>query len=574
METVTPASSLYTPLKRWQTRILRLSAGQGDDALSGDLLVADVVHMEGLALHDEGQLVAYEAISYTWGTPVLTADALCIDQANDDEKSEQVQEMFNIYRKAQGVLVWLGESSLAADWLLNNLRNVFSTLGDEPSPTQLVPISTSGVRVGNLVELGFIRDGDPILWAQGLRDLVDRPWTRRVWVQQEIFAARTASIHCGENVFTLETYHDAAEMLYDLKSETSRTWWTSSLDTACSNVRNLAQASVEKTVQLELIRSLGETGAGHLMPYPNPAPAMRLDSVLLRTKDLMATDRRDMIYALLPLSGCRVSTMHDIKRSDVPAFLVDYKRPLAVVYQDLTKYIINRDRSLDVVQALRFQSGRLQTIGALQLPTWTPDWSDLIAYEKHRAVLASLSSDQAQRSVPVPWQHTAGVGVLHVNGVIMGAIRERAVMTKEQISTLTEHARASSDPSTWDSMMYTVRPNPTHSRLDRFVEPGDFVRKPEAWTISEGTLLLGDDEVIGELVLNHRAEIGDLLVVLDDIRRPVVLRRTGSDYILISTVVQVVLFGNNVDIGWQYMHALYDCVLGQRVAVRERIALH
>ncbi|KAK5706521.1 hypothetical protein LTR97_001510 [Elasticomyces elasticus] len=74
METVTPASSLYTPLKRWQTRILRLSAGRGDDALSGDLLVADVVHMDGLALHDEGELVAYEAISYTWGRPMLTGD--------------------------------------------------------------------------------------------------------------------------------------------------------------------------------------------------------------------------------------------------------------------------------------------------------------------------------------------------------------------------------------------------------------------------------------------------------------------------------------------------------------------
>ncbi|KAK5723321.1 hypothetical protein LTR15_005019 [Elasticomyces elasticus] len=294
METVTPASPLYTPLKRWQTRILRLSAGQGDDALGGDLLVADVVHIQGLALHDEGELVAYEAISYTWGRPTLTGDitvnghhhsitptlesalkhfrhhdkirylwgmysqllfpdALCIDQANDDEKSEQVQEMFNIYRKAQGVLVWLGNSSFATDWILANLRNVFSTLGDEAGPTQLLPISTSGVRVGNLVELGFIRDGDPILWAQGLRDLVDRPWTRRVWVQQEIFAARTASIHCGENIFTLETYHDAAEMLYDPKSEASRTWWTPNLDTACSNVRNLAQASVEKTVQLELI---------------------------------------------------------------------------------------------------------------------------------------------------------------------------------------------------------------------------------------------------------------------------------------------------------------------------------
>ncbi|KAK3619449.1 hypothetical protein LTR56_024016 [Elasticomyces elasticus] len=529
METITPASSLYTPLKRWQIRILRLSAGLGDDALSGDLLVADVVHMEGLALHDEGELVAYEAISYTWGRPTLTGAIIVNGYYHSITPTlESALKHFRHHDKAR--YLWVGRS-----------REILSIQADSYLGAYEILWTVHGSAV-----CGY-----------------SKKYSQRV--RRRSTAVRTFSL--------LRLITDAAEMLYDLKSEASRTWWTSNLDTACSNVRNLAQASVEKTVQLELIRSLGEAGADHLMPYPNPAPSMRLDSVLLRTKDLMATDPRDKIYALLPLSGCRVSTMHGIKRSLVPAFLVDYKRPLAVVYQDLTKYIINRDRSLYVLQALRFQSGQLQTVGALQLPTWTPDWSDLTAYEKHRAVSASLSSDQAQRSFPVPWQHTAEVGILHVNGVFMGSLHSRVAMSKEQISILTEHARASSDPSTWDSMMYTVQPNPAHSKLDRSVKPGASTRKPDAWMISEGTLALGDDEVPGELVLNHRAEIGDLLVVLDDIRRPVVLRRTGNDCILISTVVQVMLFGNNVDIGWQYMHALYDCVLGQRLAVRQAITL-
>lgn len=98
-------------------------------------------HLEERHLDDAG--LRYEAISYCWGgqtpsepvycndrlltvTPNCAAilrrfrpsteghsrslwiDAICIDQASDDERSSQIKLMGHIYRNAEMVLVWLG----------------------------------------------------------------------------------------------------------------------------------------------------------------------------------------------------------------------------------------------------------------------------------------------------------------------------------------------------------------------------------------------------------------------------------------------------------------------------------
>ncbi|KAK3942808.1 heterokaryon incompatibility, partial [Diplogelasinospora grovesii] len=84
----------------------------------------------------------YEALSYTWGDPRVTepvllngqeyhattnlrcaleylrlpdrkrtlwVDALCINQADNDERCREVQRMGDIYSKAERLTVWLGD---------------------------------------------------------------------------------------------------------------------------------------------------------------------------------------------------------------------------------------------------------------------------------------------------------------------------------------------------------------------------------------------------------------------------------------------------------------------------------
>jgi len=130
--TVQPYQYAPLPPSQRSIRILELSAGQGTDALRGTLHAADL---------DEDP--AYEAISYVWGpsqppdmvfqlfvgetflpmtssldkalrrlrrpteTRRLWADAICINQVDETEKSIQVRMMGDIYRKSSRTLVCL-----------------------------------------------------------------------------------------------------------------------------------------------------------------------------------------------------------------------------------------------------------------------------------------------------------------------------------------------------------------------------------------------------------------------------------------------------------------------------------
>lgn len=133
---------LDTPLSpdRSQIRILRLRRGSGDEPLLCSLSVADLDSRPN-----------YEVLSYVWGNPKSTeemtvvdipfqatrnladflrclrlpdrdrpvwADAICIDQANADEKAHQIGLMTDIYRYAKDAHVWFGPFNSDA-WFLD-----------------------------------------------------------------------------------------------------------------------------------------------------------------------------------------------------------------------------------------------------------------------------------------------------------------------------------------------------------------------------------------------------------------------------------------------------------------------
>lgn len=134
-------SVAYAPLHPWQTRILQLHPGNGNEPIVCDLLVADLISFEGFGVSSLSRIIEYEAVSYAWGPPhfsdaitcnetlltitprlanalkhlryhdkvrYLWIDALCINQRNISEKNQQVKLMLQIYQKARSVPVWLG----------------------------------------------------------------------------------------------------------------------------------------------------------------------------------------------------------------------------------------------------------------------------------------------------------------------------------------------------------------------------------------------------------------------------------------------------------------------------------
>jgi hypothetical protein len=82
-------------------------------------------------------------------------DAICIDQANEKEKGDQIPLMVEIYAKASRVVVWLGDAKDDSDRALEVVR-----LAGENS-----------ARLSN-AELA----------RQAIPRLLQRPWFRRIWV--------------------------------------------------------------------------------------------------------------------------------------------------------------------------------------------------------------------------------------------------------------------------------------------------------------------------------------------------------------------------------------------------------
>lgn len=89
------------------------------------------------------QMRQEQKLGYFW------ADAVCINQSDDVEKTSQVQMMRDIYASASNVLVWLGPEQPTDCAAIELVKRVYDTLGAPNLPI------TSGGRHEKLPDLGL-----------------------------------------------------------------------------------------------------------------------------------------------------------------------------------------------------------------------------------------------------------------------------------------------------------------------------------------------------------------------------------------------------------------------------------
>ncbi|KAN0083077.1 HET domain containing protein [Elaphomyces granulatus] len=104
---------------------------------------------------------------------IIWVDAVCIDQENDREKEQQIRLMAKIYGQADCVVVWLGKAADDSDRALEEIR------------------VAGGKKATDFSNNETIHD------QQAVFTLLQRPWFRRIWVIQEVAAARHVLIMCG-----------------------------------------------------------------------------------------------------------------------------------------------------------------------------------------------------------------------------------------------------------------------------------------------------------------------------------------------------------------------------------------
>ncbi|KAL7941325.1 HET domain-containing protein [Trichoderma barbatum] len=214
----------YEPLdlNRPATRLLRLCHGNSN-AISCELFQTE--------LHQQHDIVPYEALSYTWGSPdsaemisvngyrlmvthnlyqallhlrhedqdrILWVDAICINQKDNKEKGHQVGQMGDIYKQADRVIFHLGPGSYATDIFMKSLQ----LLNQASDHYACEDWSMQDSRWRNLwpsspLQLGEVDIDLVALQRQGLLDILGRPWFHRVWILQEVAFSSTGIISCG-----------------------------------------------------------------------------------------------------------------------------------------------------------------------------------------------------------------------------------------------------------------------------------------------------------------------------------------------------------------------------------------
>jgi hypothetical protein len=343
-------------------RTCTLYPGTGDDPLQIELQLCR------LGLDNVG----YEAISWVWGSPsnsttllykgqsitirqnlydalrtfryadrprTLWADALCINQEDLEERSQQVAIMGSIYSRASGVLIWLGKDtkqhSAIAFKEMRRCVDAYNVTAGKEYWHKLSDDEVDQTDVNILNSIGAFFQNE---------------WFTRVWVQQEHGMDANARFYWGASSIAVIT----VDLFYD---------WV--LDNFTRNPSAVESRPPLSTFNAGKTFLLGKT-------FRSPSSNYGFLSILNLSMELLATDPRDYIYGFLGHPTARVVSHYQQKILVTP----DYSKTIDEVYVDVMLALIQDPR--DGLQALSLVHHSETTL-ASDTPSWVVRWHHKVA---------------------------------------------------------------------------------------------------------------------------------------------------------------------------------------------------
>jgi hypothetical protein len=307
---------------------------------------------DGLKMLSSGRL---ERPKHVW------IDALCIDQENIAERNEQVKNMSNIYKAAQGAIIWLGEE----DEFCEDAFAVIESIAEIPEEVWKTVSYTGFYHPEDCYRKLGIKPLSFHNWL-GFLGFISRSWFRRAWVVQELALARSATVVCGKRVVP---WLKISKTLNFIKS----TRWYHHLDTGKMRyIRELIRdpgrykdflqrkASFDLTpVYLDRTRKAMQ-GKGSSL-----STKLRM---LLETHRLSnATDPRDKIFAFLGVADKEQQPFTGAHNYITP----DYGNTVQKVFSDTSRSILLSYSNLTLLSHVQDAS----STKIPELPSWTPDYS-------------------------------------------------------------------------------------------------------------------------------------------------------------------------------------------------------
>ncbi|KAF9869881.1 hypothetical protein CkaCkLH20_12680 [Colletotrichum karsti] len=301
----------------------------------------------------------YEALSYVWGssdrvdkiiTPdgpmfitnslqsalrqvrddelplLLWVDAVCINQADDDEKAAQVQMMGKIYSSAHRVLAFLG---------------------NEPEDTEDTSFCIRVLKLLAKIHRKEIQYLDPRV-CEAAEKIIKLPWFGRVWVIQEFALAKDVDFIWGSTFINWTVFRDAFD-----ENKMSDLIWHPSTGRMREHIIDSNHYYPDEFGQHRSVTKLMETRRRLQLDPDHPSIRLYNMYMILKGTNFQSTIHSDRLFALLGM-------VHD---SSHELLTPDYGVPFETVLQRYGDYM------------LRDVGFGLLTCAGLGSPTWSgPSW--------------------------------------------------------------------------------------------------------------------------------------------------------------------------------------------------------
>jgi hypothetical protein len=404
---------VYEGLRPWQTRLIILQPGELGSEVCCKLITVDVIDGPGLGISGTSDVVAYEALSYSWGHPALLysiscnerqfgiteelafalqflrlrdaeryiwCDAICINQQDLPEKAHQVRNMLRIFEKADRVVAWLGQPLPTSSKLFKTIELMSSTSGGE------LPRKHQDSCVAAIQNIVF-----------AVSTHLESAWFRRTWIRQEVYAAKKLILQTGH-------------MQSDFKD------FTRSLATVASFDASLGQIRIPPTLETyqNEYQHFGSDGSSFKPKAVRPTYVQYCLNSISAGLRFDVTDERDRIYGALGLlTGRNVKFFAEVPEEFeklAAAFPIDYSKSLSQVHEDVTKFLINMTKTLEVLDSFQDQ---WRHSGSLGRPAWNPD----LTRKQKRYFVPQARSQLENNTVKVRMQDYLDIGRLRLAGV-------------------------------------------------------------------------------------------------------------------------------------------------------------
>ncbi|EGR46293.1 uncharacterized protein TRIREDRAFT_123278, partial [Trichoderma reesei QM6a] len=382
------------------------------DVGNGDLLICrlveteipDVNPEEGGPTEPNPRSVKYQALSYTWGSPVyshllyvvgddrlndsnahlipkpsssiiritenlyaalrnlrkpdetlvLWVDAVCIDQENITERNSQVAHFPETYAGAQSVLVWLGPDDVLSHGrlCLDFFADLATLISDDPQSEDDNSHRSWRKRFKiNQIVSAFL--GGNGTHPRPIESLLERSWFKRSWIIQEVVLAKDVWVHYGTASIHWNAFESAFVELSDHDeggfSEKHRTILRTMSRIRNANARGKRQAPLDTLVEFDSFEC------------SNP---------------------RDRLYALY---GVMQHWFPDSAGMQLLVDNIDYGLPLRDVFTDFAILMMgigndfprdtNYNSTTHVLQlASAMRPARRENTLSQTIPSWVPDW--------------------------------------------------------------------------------------------------------------------------------------------------------------------------------------------------------